>query len=353
VSLPPIALAVLVLEACGWVLLLPAAWTAVRVLERWDASTASAAQLALERRTEASSLLGRGAVALFGLASLVLLVALLLALPRIVPGAMCATGVLAALPEGRVMVGLRVVTAVAAVVWARLDALSRRAPVATLTLGTARALLVLVVLAAVSSQRTAAALLGLDLDRTVSCCTVLYDLVAVRPSATSRPWLSGPNAALGTVMAGLLVATLALRAGWRAHRRRIGVAIPTERSAVLLGFGAASLAWMVLASSALVDWTGPYVLGAIGHRCPWCLFLPIHGGYGWWAWGVLLLGGREATALITTEAAARAEPELRRVADRWNVRSSGWLVALTLLLLVLLVAPVLHWRWQTGADVFG
>jgi hypothetical protein len=57
--------------------------------------------------------------------------------------------------------------------------------------------------------------------------------------------------------------------------------------------------------------------------------------------------------MLTTEAAARTEPALRRVADRWNVRSAGWLAAATVLLLALLVGPLLGWRWQTSADLFG
>jgi hypothetical protein len=352
VSLPPIALAVLLLDACGWALLVPAAWTSLRVLDSWAPGSAGDAQLALERRTKASSRRGRGAVALFGAASIVLLFGLVVVLPRIVPGAMCAAGVLEVLPRGRVMVGLRIGTAVAAIVWARLDALNRHTPEASLTLGAARALLIVVVVAALASLRTATALLGLELGRTVSCCSALYDTAAGPPGAASAPWLSGPTAALATAVAGLLVAMLGVRVGWRARPRRDEIR-SADHPALLLGFGAASLGWMVLGSLALVRWTAPYVFGAMAHHCPWCLFLPSHGGFGWWAWGALAFGGREAAVILTTAAAARSAPMLRPWADRWNARSAASLAVLTLLLLVLVVGPVLRWRWQTGAGLFG
>ena len=343
-SLPPIALAVLALDACGWALLAPAAWTSLRVLGSWEPGSGGEARLALARRRQASSRLGRGAVALLGVSTLVLLFGLLIVLPGSVPGAMCAAGVLEAMPRGRVMLGLRVGTALAAVVWARLDALDHRAPAASLTLGTARALLILVVVAALASLRTVTALLGLELGRPVSCCALLYDLAAGRPSGGSAPWLSGPTAALATAVAGLLVAVLGLRVGWRPRRRADGAPVASRSShpVLLLVFGGASLAWMVLGSVALVGWTAPYVFGAMAHHCPWCLFLPGHGGFGWWAWGALALAAREAVAMITSEAAARSEPTLRPWADRWNRRSAVALAALTLLLLGLMVGPVLR-----------
>jgi hypothetical protein len=260
------------------------------------------------------------------------------------------------------MVGLRIGTLLAAVVWARIDALNRGAPLAPLTQGSARALLVMVAIAAVASWRTAAALFGLELDRTVSCCTILYDLAAGRGSAEGAAWLTGPSAGAGTAASALIVALLAVALGRRAGRRLRASAAPApagalegalDRKLVFALLGAATLAWALLGAKALVDWTGPYVFGALGHRCPFCLFLPLHHGYGWWAWGAIALGARECVAMITTEAAARRAPSLRRLADRRIARSGPWLAAIALGLCALVVGPVIAWRLETGVDLLG
>jgi hypothetical protein len=303
---------------------------------------------------EQGSLLGRLAVLLLAISSLVLLVGLLVTLPRLVPGAMCAAGVLEALPAGRTMVGLRIATLLAATVWARLDGLNRGVPLAPLVPGAARALLVMVAVGAVASWRTAHALLGLELDRTVSCCTILYDLAAPQAGDAGAAGLSGLGAAAGTAAGALAMVVLALAVSRRARGRRRGSAgHAVDHPLLFVGLGAATAAWALSGSLAVVDWSGPHVFGALGHRCPWCLFLPIHGGYGWWAWGTIALGAHACVALLTAEAAARRAPSLRQLADRTLGRSGPWLALLAILLCGILVGPVAHWRSSRGADLLG
>jgi hypothetical protein len=191
--------------------------------------------------------------------------------------------------------------------------------------------------------------------RTVSCCTILYDLAAPAPNDAATGWLAGSRAAIGLAGSALLVAGLAFGLGHRARGRLGGKANarPAEPPVVFVLLGATTALWALCGALSLVDWSGPHVFGALGHRCPWCLFLPAHGGYGWWAFGVIALGVRESLGMLAAEAGARRAPALRPLVDRRLARSGLWLALLALALVGLVGGPVVAWRMTTGSDLLG
>lgn len=336
----PLILAVFVLHLAGLALLAGASLRAVRLVIGWEPASASAKQLSLERAAEGASVQAAASFAAFLAGALVLVGAIATALPTLVPGAMCGTGVLEAMQGlgGRAL-AMQGLALGAFVVWRELDRLDRSRPEAPLATASARALLVTLPAQAVASWMTLQALLSLDTHRPVDCCSVVYagvrggaaDATHARPSLV---WLAGLGA--------LVVVALAL-----VVRRR-----PGSRGAVLL-FAAASVAWLAPATLALVRVLAAYRYEVLSHECPWCLFLAEHRFAGYGLFGALGVVALEALAALVASRASVAAPATAEAATR-RVRAAGLRVAAATVVFALLAAwPALSWYARFGVWMHG
>jgi hypothetical protein len=343
VSGHPLVLALLLTDALGAALLAGAGWGAVRVAAHWSPGSPTRAQLALERSAESSALAGRWALHLLTLSTLMLIAALSGELPRMVPGAMCGTGVVQA-SGGRLTqaLALRALGLLLLHLWHGLQRLDEQQPDRPLTVAAARLLLAALPVSLVAVSQSLQALIGLDLQSPVSCCAALYESVRAAPAAAGlseqsppwRLWLFMASSAL------LMVIALAVQ----------GTGAPRRLPVVLLVLTAL---WALAAHGAVTRHLGAAIYGVRYHPCPWCLFLPEHRCI-----GVLMLS---ASAVVLGEVpivwlsawVGRSYPELTEAAGRrlrnacrHTLMGCGGLLAAACL-------PALIWRLRFGVWLLG
>jgi len=333
----PLALAVLAMDALSLALLMHAAWGAIRILSAWSPGTADGRQIRLERRAETVAIAAGWALPLFGLASLMLVVAVATDLPPLVPGAMCGTGVVQA-SRGRLGAAfiLRGLALLLLYLWRVLDGIDRSRPEALLVLPLARLLLVALPAAAVAASQSLGALQNLDLHAPVSCCALVIDTARPAMESLGNPL---PDAALlwPSALGALILFPLALR-----------IARQGARFYHCAALGLLSLGWVPLAGLAYLRHLSAYVYGVPHHHCPWCLFLSAHGGIGY----ILLL----ALALLVMEGAAvwiasltglRVHPLREAAGQRVRLAALRVMAALGLFLFSALW-PAVAWRLRFG-----
>jgi hypothetical protein len=154
-------------------MLLYASGLAVGILRRWDFSSSSEAQLALERKTYLASTLVQYALG-FEMLSLLLFVFTLDEIHPLFVGAMCATGVLNAAPWGWAALWVKILVFFAAALWVALNHLDTRAEDIPLTRMKFSALLLLAPLVAAELLLQAAFFLALRPELITSCCGSLF-----------------------------------------------------------------------------------------------------------------------------------------------------------------------------------
>ena len=166
----PLLLAVLTADMMTFLLLLTAAATAFRIALNWNPADTGAKQLRLQARSETASLVVSSAFGLHFFAAAALIYGLTNVLPGVVPGAMCGTGVLQAMPsEGPRMLIYRFAATVAFWVWWRLEKANRALPEGPLVPVNARMVLLLLPVCGLALHATWRSFLALDLQQPVDC----------------------------------------------------------------------------------------------------------------------------------------------------------------------------------------
>ncbi len=336
----PLLTAMLVMDTLVLTLLSGAAACALRVVLGWSPADTSRAQLQLQARQEAWSLVTSIASWVYIAAGLLLVGLLTNILPGLVPGAMCGTGVLQAChPDGHRKLLLRFLGVIGLLCWQRLEALNRSAPLAPLTKVNARVLLMLLPILYLGYGATVLTLTGLDTSHPVDCCTALYDRVGptivmeapadiIRRSAV---WI------FGATTVGLLL----LSPGAKPLRKGRG----RRRATFLLVLAPA---WLVSAAVTLVRVLTPYHYEVLHHFCPWCLFLPEHAGIGF---PLLLFYGlvaAEALALWALFKGQASSPAPLPAGESLIISSQRRLLIGVCGFVLLAAGPALWWRWQFG-----
>ena len=335
----PMLLSVLLLQALALALWLWASMAYLGVTLRWSPSSPHAAQIRLERAVEAASLSSKLAIFLYVCAVLTWIVAVASVLPRLIPGAMCGTGVLQAMEgQGERALLLQGVTLCALALWHATDRLNRTLPRATLTPFAARIGLLALPLVALSWLDTYRAIAALNPYDAVDCCAVVYD--SVRSTAEATSYLGWSDAVWLTLFAGA-----SFWLGIWAMAGLFGQAQRTGFTAVLAILGPM---WCVAAAVTLVKILSAYHYGVLHHHCPWCLFLPEHRLVGYPLFLALIVIFLESFAPLVAGKLTDMETELREVAAL-RVRSSLKRILLFLLIyLAFSVGPTLVWRWRFG-----
>lgn len=271
------------------------AFTAQRVLRRFDVARATEGQLALERQMELASTFVR-------IGAIVQVLALALSalasdrLSRGVRGAMCAYGVFGANEWGFRSLAATAGVALLAGVLTQVLAFDARVRGFELVRPIAKLTLVMAPLSALDLALVYEYLSRLDLTVVSSCCSVQLDPIAARGAS----FAGGPRiiatvvAVVGTVLS-ISAAIFAARSPTRARVAAAGIV-------TLVAIPAA------LAASVLE--VAPHAFEVPQHVCPFCLLRADVLAIGYPLYGALLLaaiwaGGAAASALLARDAAAR------------------------------------------------
>jgi len=326
----------------GGVLYFYAFFFAMDVAANWAPERTDRRQLRREHRAEASSLLAKGAFSCLFVAALAGVVGIALFWHRIVPGAMCGTGVLQAMDvwgtRAMFFWGLALIVLYG---WHVADGLERKSPDGVLSQNNARLLLTaspFLLLAFFYSQR---ALLSVDTTDPVSCCAAVYDRVLDGTAANKIKPVIRAVSFWGSALGSMLISGGVIRA-----IRRPGLG--TDRGVAFL-----SIIWALFAAVAVKQIWSSYYYQVLSHPCPWCLFLTDHYGVGFLIFGSISICVLEGTALWVSHQIYRNCPVLAAPARlRCQVAHRRILTALVVYTCLTLF-PALHWRISTGAWLNG
>jgi hypothetical protein len=311
VILHPGVLALLVASGAITGLLLYAAWHGADIVRRWDLSSGSERQLALERRTYLLSTL-LGWVLAFELVSIFLYVYTADSLAPLFTGAMCAAGSLKASAHGYTVLVLKIAGFVLAGLWLVVNHADQQGTDYPLVRGKYAALLALTPMLVAEAVLQADYFLSLRPEVITSCCGSLFgsrgvgvgsDLAALPPRHVAVAFLAA--------VAGAIAAAAAFRrwawAGW-----------------ALAGLAAAALP---LSLAAVISWLSPYVYELPTHHCPFCMLQAEYGWIGYPLYGALL-GGALSGMGVGVLMPFRGVPSLAVAVPRIQRRLAGASAAL-------------------------
>ncbi len=279
-------------EGGAWVASLIAMIVAFRVLSGWDPDAYDALQYRRERHTwlVATLLIF---VATVKLLTLPFFVFTLDRLSSVVPGAMCAAGVISFTSHGMGLLYLKIVLMGLMGFWMVLyrDELHR---------GDWRHVRVRMVYAGVLSLLYGVALVwewrffaAIDIHKVLNCCTTLYGLLE---GMNPLPWGLDP-VRLGTLfflLYGLILTAWIGRERW------------------LLGGGV--ILFFIVGYYAVLYIFGPYIYEQPNHNCPFCMMKREYHYVGYLVWGALLGGVFAGVwALLSEVVLHRRQPGLLRI----------------------------------------
>ena len=338
----PLVWAFWVAAATGGLLYATAAVQAVDVMLNWAPARADVDQLRRERLAETAVLLGRWALGCLTAAALLGLVGLAGVWHRMVPGAMCGTGVLQAMGTdgSRAMIfwGLTLLVLYG---WRVLDGLDSHHPQGVLTRVGARVMLgaaPFFILAVCFSWQ---ALMRVENVPPVSCCAAVYDQVLTGGSESTVIKSFAP-VCLGLDLVGSAALLALAVSAIRAPDRTPGA--PVTIIAIL---------WGIAAVVAVIQVWSAYYYQVLSHPCPWCLFLPDYHGAGFVIFGSMAIVLMESTALWLAQRTRCRHPVLTVPAVR-RIRRSAWRIAVSVMVFTILTAgPAIAWHLRTGTWLDG
>jgi hypothetical protein len=337
----PLSVSVLTMDLIGLLCVVAAVLSATRIVTGWSPESTKQGQIDLGRKAATGSILGRIGFALLLFSTLVLIAGITGVFPKLVPGAMCGTGVLQATKgaAGRAL-ALRGLALGLLAVWHLLDRMNRKQPDSPLTTVAARGLLLASPVAVLAVYDTMQAILRLDVNRPVDCCSVVYGNIRSAGQAGGLSAIPDAYWIWGLALGGVAIIFLGVHL-WRSSR-------PTAARATGL-VSLLTILWIPVAATGLVRSLAAYLHGIPQHRCPWCLFLPQHRLVGYLLFGCLILVAAEAGAAFLSSMVAARFPALEPEALKRS-RAAGWrIAAAAVLFLALSGLPPLLYRLRSGA----
>ena len=270
--LQPSILALLFSSLLICLMMIWAACFGIVILRRWDISSGSQLQLALERRTYLVSTIV-GYFLAFQLVSLFLFIRTADGLSQLFVGAMCAVGTLTVNPYGSATLLLKVVTFVLAGLWLivnRADSLGYDYP---LIRAKYRLLLLAAPLVLAETVTQALYFLGLKPDVITSCCGTLFS-----------------NGARGAAAQVLALPLLPIEAGFVICTL---LTIAAGARFLLMGeggylFAALSGIQFPVSIASIISFISLYIYEMPSHHCPFCLLQKEYGYLGYPLYGLLL-----------------------------------------------------------------
>lgn len=326
----------------GVLLYVTGAIPAVDVMLNWAPGRADVDQLQRERHAETAALLGHWAMGCLSAAALLGLVGIAVAWHRIVPGAMCGTGVLQAMGTdgSRAMIfwGLTLIILYG---WRTLDRLDSHHPEGQLIQAAARAMICaapFLVLAVFFSWQ---ALMRIENVPPVSCCAAVYDRVLDNASGSAAMKRLTPVFLWGGLAGSAALLILAM-----ASIRR-----PSRGSGALRC--TIALLWSIGAAVSVKQVWSAYYYQVLSHPCPWCLFLPDYFGAGFFIFACMAVVVMENAALWLADHTRGRFPALADPAKK-RIRRAAWRTIIALIgFTVLVTGPAIAWRLHTGVWLNG
>jgi len=254
VILHPGVLALLGGSAVALGLLMAACAVGVQVLRRWDFSSSSSRQLALERRTFLVSSLATLALAI-EIASSLLFLYTVDDLHGLFVGAMCATGSLNANPVGWWVLPVKVLIVIVAPLWIVLNGLDARAGNFPVIRAKYAGLLLLAPLVAADLVLQARYFLGLDPEVITSCCGSLF---------------SAAGSGVSSELAGLPVVPtmVAFYTCAAAYVAALAACLLRPAAVARMVTAALALAFLVVVLASMVSFLSLYIYELPTHHCP-------------------------------------------------------------------------------------
>lgn len=335
----PLALSFLSLDLLTCYFLFWALLTSGRIVLHWSAGSANSRQILLESAAETASLQGRICIVLLVCSFVLILFGIATVFPKMVPGAMCGTGVLQASGEtGLRMLLVRIGGLLCLFIWYQLDRNNRLLQDGLLSEAVAKAMLLSSPFVIMGVVLTLKMVWQLNVEQAVDCCAVVYDQFGSTREAQSTLggsdgfWLS----CLGVLSILLFGGALLLVFRSAPIKVLIAVLFPV------------ALFWCGVASVSLVHIFSSYHYGVLHHHCPWCLFLPEHNSVGYplfFAIAVVLL---ESIAVVVNHRISLLIPALENFVEK-RMRQSGWrIVSAMICYFLFAIMPALVWRIRYG-----
>ena len=327
----------------GSLLYLMAAMQAMDVAANWAPMRVDPDQLRRERHAEIAVLLGRGSLGCLSAAAVTGLIGIALVWHRIVPGAMCGTGVLQAMG----IAGYRAIAfwSVALIIlygWRVMDALDDHHPDSLLLPTAARLFITAVPLIILALFYSWQALMRVDGAPPVSCCAAVYDQVL-------------SNAAETAVTARLLSAALWISLLVSVLLPAATLVTAARPSSWMTGGAIAAMAivWSLMSGFGVKHVWSAYYYEVLSHPCPWCLFLPDYYGAGFLIFACLAMVTLEGVAFWVADHTALTHAVLADPSRRRR-RKAAWRIITGILIFTLLtLGPALAWRMRTGVWMDG
>jgi hypothetical protein len=183
------------------------------------------------------------------------------------------------------------------------------------------------------------AILRLDVNRPVDCCSAVYGKIRSAGQAGDASTIPDLFWVWGLALGGIAILLLGVRL-WRSSR-------PTGPKATGL-IALLTALWVPVAATGLVRSLAAYLHGVPQHRCPWCLFLPQHNLVGYLLFGCLILVAAEAGAAFISSVVTTRSPSLVTETSERS-RAAGWrIAAATVLFLAVSGLPAILWRLRHG-----
>ena len=315
---------------------------AIDVMLNWAPARADIDQLRRERHAETAALLGHWALGFLTAAALLGLVGIAVVWHRMIPGAMCGTGVLQAMGTdgSRAMIfwggGLIILY-----VWRVLDGLDAHRPQGVLTQTAARVMISAAPFFLLAVFYSWQALMRVETVPTVSCCAAVYDRVLGG---------SSKSAALKSLAAICLWFSLAGGAALLAMMV-LKIRCPDRGSGTMPAVLAAL--WSIAATVAVKQVGSAYYYQVLSHPCPWCLFLPDYYGAGFFIFGGVAVILMESTALWLADRTRCRYPVLADPAGE-RIQRSAWRIVIAMIgFTMLTLGPAIAWRLRTGVWLNG
>jgi hypothetical protein len=314
-----------------------AAFPSANVFLDWQPDRTDSRQLRRERDAEIAALLARGALVCLAAAALLGLIGITLAWHRVIPGAMCGTGVLQAMGSygSRALIfwGLTLVILYA---WSVLDRLNRCNPMGVLTWQAARIWLIAAPFLLAAFLYSWQALMQVESTPPVSCCAAVYDRVLGETSAAAVTGRLLAASFWGHLAGSISLLILAVRKIQR----------PGHGSGILPA--AITILWLPATSICIKHLWSAYYYQVLSHPCPWCLFRPDYYGAGFLIFGCMAAAILSSISLWVADLVRRRHPLLSKPAIK-RIRQSAWQLLTAIILFTALTAgPALLWRLRTG-----
>jgi hypothetical protein len=327
----------------GSLLYAVAALRAIDVVANWAPRQADPNQLRRERQAETAALLGRGSMGSLAAAVVMGLTGIALVWHRIIPGAMCGTGVLQTMGiAGHRAMLFWSVAIILLYAWRVMDGLDHHHPQGLLIPAGARLFITAAPFIILALGHSWQGLMRIDGAPPVSCCAAVYDQVL--SNASTSPIMAGfRSVSLWISLTGSAVLPVAaVVAATRIKRRLAGATI-----------AATATGWSVLSTVCVKHVWSAYYYEVLSHPCPWCLFLPDYHGIGFLIFACLAAVALEGVAFWVADHIVQRYTALAAPAKRRRQKAAWRIMAGVVAFSLLTLGPALTWRLRTGVWMDG